>query len=61
MPRQPVTRCKNQALLFFRCDTRARAPKVGAGATAYFDEYRRRAITANKINLAALDAKIARQ
>jgi len=61
MPRQPVSGGEDQALLLAGSNARASPAKVGAGATAHFDEYRGRPIVANKIDLAAFDAKIACQ
>ncbi len=58
---QPVTRGQDQAFLLRRRDARRRPAKVAPGATAYLDKYGRRSVVADEIDLAALDAKIARQ
>ena len=64
MPRQPVSRCEDQPFLLRHRDAVGCPAKIGLGidrAAAYFDEHGIGTLAADKIYLAALDAKIARQ
>lgn len=56
---QPVAGGEDQAFLLGRPDAGAGPAKVGAGATAYLDEYDCRTVAAYQVDLAALDAEIA--
>ncbi len=64
MPRQPVPCCEDQPFLLCRRDAISRTAKVGSGidgSAAYLDEHGIGTVAADEIDLAALDAKIARQ
>lgn len=61
MARQPMPGGENQAALLGRRDAGGGTAKVGAGATAHLDKYRVRPVAADEIDLAALDAEVARQ
>lgn len=61
MARQPVPRRENQSALLGLGDAGGGTAKVGAGATAHLDKHGSRSVAADEVDLAAFDAKIARQ